>query len=271
MKKVLVAFTPASIPGHVLKFSIGIAKEHNWVLQSIFLVTTPSPLLHPFTDDLALEATETTNVNQADENDKLVNDNIRIFRDYCERAGIHFEEGKYITKDQLIEYSSLADLIITDARITFSNFSLTDVLTDAHCPVCLVSETSAEVKHIIFAYDGSDSSKYAIERFMAVFPKLNQLPAYLVSINPGVEVLEHKEFINQTLPGHFQNYTLQLFEGNVKEVMDNFLKQFPVNAIIVMGAFGRSALSRLFHPSLAKEILNETSATVFIAHETVSG
>jgi nucleotide-binding universal stress UspA family protein len=79
-------------------------------------------------------------------------------------------------------------------------------------------------------------------------------------------VLEHKEFINQTLPEHFPNYYLKLLRGKVKEEMDNFVQQYP-RALVVMGAFGRSALSRLFHPSLAKEVLDETRASVFIAHE----
>jgi nucleotide-binding universal stress UspA family protein len=80
-------------------------------------------------------------------------------------------------------------------------------------------------------------------------------------------VLEHKEFINQVLPDYFSNYTLELLEGNVKKEIDNFVQQYPENTVVVLGAFGRTALSRLFHPSLAKEILNETKATVFIAHE----
>lgn len=267
MKKVLVVFTPTSFPPHVLKFAIDITKEPAGVLHGIFLDDAPVPFHYPFPNDLATTETNLTNESEEAENEKLVLNDIQTFRNFCQREGVSCEAQRNITLEQLIEYSSSADVIITDARIRLYRYSLADLLTDAHCPVCLVSEAAPEVKHIILTYDGSDSARYAIERFMAVFPTWKAVPAYLVSVNPELEVLEHKEFINQTLPHHFQNLTLKLLQGNVKEVMDKFVKQYPEDAIVVMGAFGRSALSRLFHPSLAKEILKETTATVFIAHQ----
>lgn len=259
MKKVLVVFTSA-IPTYVQKFAIDMAKEHAWLLHGIFLDNAASPILYLSPGDIAPEVTN------MQENEKLVDDNMQTFSFNCQTAGVLCEKEKNTTLEQLIKYSSSAEAIITDAHITFFQFSLTTILTDAHCPVCLVSEAASAIKHVILTYDGSNSSKYAIEQFMIVFPKLSELPTYLVSINPELEVLEHKEFINQILPDYFPNYTLKLLEGNVKKELDKFVQQYPDNTIVVLGAFGRTAISRLFHPSLAKEILNETKATVFIAH-----
>lgn len=266
MKKALVVFTQYNFPQPVLTFANSMAKEHAGLLYGIFLDDTPPPLQYPFPSDLAITTTPLTNESEVAQNEQVTLDNIQVFKDNCTTAGIRCEVVKNITQEQLIDFSSSADVIIIDARIRFIRYSLTDLLTQTHCAICLVSAAAAEPENIVLAYDGSDASTYAIRQFIAVFPKLNKLPTYLVSINPELEVLEHKEFINQTLPQHFPNYTLQLLRGKVKEEMDNFVRQYP-GALVVMGAFGRSALSRLFHPSLAKEILEETGATLFIAHE----
>jgi nucleotide-binding universal stress UspA family protein len=265
MKKVLVIFTAQSFGDHVLKFATGMAKQHNWLLSGVFLDDTPPTVQYPFPNDLSFTAAPVSE-KEVVENEQLVLDNIQVFKNYCAAASVQCEEVKDIGYEQLTTYSAEASLMIIDARIRFNRYSLTDLLTNASCPVCLVSTAAAEPQHIILAYDGSKSAKYAIEKFITVFPKLDHLPAFLVSINPELELLEHKEFINQTLPDRFKNYTLKFLRGKVKEEMDNFVKQYPA-AMVVMGAFGRSGLSRLFHPSLANELLAETEATVFIAHE----
>jgi nucleotide-binding universal stress UspA family protein len=266
MKKALVVFTQNNFPQHVLAFANRMAREHAWLLYGIFLDDTPPSLYQPFPDGVAMTGLPLTNESELARNEQVTFENLQVFKDNCATAGISCEVLKNITQEQLIDSSSSAAVIIMDARIRFIQYSLTDVLTQTHCAICLVSATAAEPENIVLAYDGSDAGAYAIRQFMAVFPKLNQLPTYLVSINPDLEVLEHKEFINQTLPDHFPNYTLKMLRGKVKEEMDNFVRQYP-GALVVMGAFGRSALSRLFHPSLAKEVLEETGATVFIAHE----
>lgn len=266
MKKALVVFTQDNFPQHVLTFANRMAKEHGWLLYGIFLDDTPPPLQYSFPTDVAMTTPPLTTESEVAQNEQVTFDNLQLFKNNCTTAGIHCEVLKNITLEQLIDFSSSAAVIIIDAHIRLIQYSLTDVLTKTHCAICLVSAAAAEPENIVLAYDGSDASAYAIRQFVAVFPKLNQLPTWLVSINPELEVLEHKEFLNQTLPEHFPNYTLKLLQGKVKEEMDNFVRQYP-GVLVVMGAFGRSALSRLFHPSLAKEILEETGATVFIAHE----
>jgi hypothetical protein len=92
------------------------------------------------------------------------------------------------------------------------------------------------------------------------------LPAYLVTVNAPLEVVEHKEFINGVVKKHFPRLEMKQLEGKVTEELDRFILQFPRDAFVVMGAFGRSALSRLFQPSVGKKVWEETGASFFIAH-----
>jgi nucleotide-binding universal stress UspA family protein len=47
----------------------------------------------------------------------------------------------------------------------------------------------------------------------------------------------------------------------------SFVRKNDQQTIVVMGAYGRNAVSRLFHRSLSNVVIEETNALVFIMHE----
>jgi len=53
----------------------------------------------------------------------------------------------------------------------------------------------------------------------------------------------------------------------MKDVLADFANKFSDGPMIVMGAYGRSALSRILRQSLANSILEKTKAFLFITHE----
>jgi hypothetical protein len=266
MKQVLVLFTPTGLSAHVLQFAREMATLYQWTLIGVLLDDTiTSDSGYPFPNDLGFTETETTKETEIQEMDKLREANIKIFRDTCSAAGIPYEIERNIQLKQLIELSKAAALILTDSRVEFHRFHLTEILHKSHCPVCLIYISAPEMKYIVLTYDGSDRSKKAIESFIRIFPK-NILPAFLVSVNASLEVVEHKEFVNEVVKKHFPSLEMMQLEGKVTEELDRFILQFPKDAFVVMGAFGRSALSRLFQPSVGKKVWEETGASFFIAH-----
>ena len=65
----------------------------------------------------------------------------------------------------------------------------------------------------------------------------------------------------------FSNLEMVLLSGNTEKKLIEFLDEHTENAIVVMGAYGRSAISLLFNPSLSNVILEQSRTSLFIAHD----
>jgi len=270
MKKILVAVNGIMPAVYVITFAIRVAKQLGCPLQGVFFKGSvePADTQYPFPNDISLTDTAVTKESLEGENSKLLNDYVRLFKDVCLEAGIAYEISIVITLGELLNQSSSADLIIAGADARFPTFSIDKVLAEAYCPVYLVGTKAHAIDKIILAYDGSETSKYAIKKYGELFPHHHHLPTFLVSVNLSpMEILEDKHFLNKWLPKHFSNLTVKELEGNVNDALFTVLQQNPVNTLIVMGAFGRSSVSRFFHPSTANVVLKETGLSLFVAHE----
>ncbi|HZH94378.1 MAG TPA: universal stress protein [Flavisolibacter sp.] len=266
MKKILTIFNGAHNPMHVIRFSMEAAKENGYSIQAVFLDEESSTFDgYPFPNDLSLTEEQVTTETVEEEKARLLANNVRFVEDECAIAGVPCIIERGVSFKGLIAHSETAGFIALDSRAEFEHFDLEDVLIDAHCPVYLVADTAQKIKHVIFAFDGSEMSMYAIQEFTALFPKMNGVKSYLVSVNTEMES-EHEAFIKNLPAAQANNMTVHHLEGAEKEVFIDFLRQYPDDAVVIMGAFSRSALSRMFHKSLATIVLNETRLSLFIAH-----
>ena len=264
MKKILVVFNGINAPWHILRFATSIAKTKDALVQGIFLMD--HEVKDPFPNDLALTETDVTRGTVSEEDAILESHNITMFENICKASGVVCQIEKKALLEELIEQSSQADLVVVDTTPDFQEYSLHDILKDAHCPVCLVSINTPVVEKIILLYNGSASSKFAIERFNDLFPEWLHLPTTLLSINPP-EKFENDDFLNNWLPGHFTQLDIVRLHGNEKKELVNFLNKDPNNVLVVMGAFGRNIISRFFHHSLSNVILDETKVSLFTTHK----
>ena len=66
---------------------------------------------------------------------------------------------------------------------------------------------------------------------------------------------------------HFQNAEYEILHGDAEQELLKYLKTSGENAIVVMGAYGRNALSRMFHQSLSNKVIREAGIPVFITHQ----
>jgi len=266
MKKLMLVLNGMHIPMHVLQFAMDTAKKNGYGIEALFLHEEQSQDLgYPFPNDLALTAETVTSETLAEEQQKLLADNIQFIEHECSIANVPCSIQQRVTLRELVQISASADLLLVDTKATFQNFELNDLFTDAECPVCSVAETAAQLKHIVFAFDGSEGSQYAIRKFAALFPNLPEADVHLVSVD--TDNGKHTEFINDWLTPQYSSLSMHLLSGNEKDALIDFLRQYPDDALVVMGAFGRSALSRLFHPSLATAVLINTRLSLFLAHE----
>ncbi|MFN8299056.1 MAG: universal stress protein [Chitinophagales bacterium] len=277
MKKILAAFDGTKYSEGASRYAMEIAKATNALLVGVFIqdmrylnFTYAYAWDQPFVDFTAIEQ------SQQEEKDKVAL-NIDLFKRACEERGIHHKIhlDKGVPLQELLKESTFADIIIIDENTGFfsvgnttPNVFVKDMLADSHCPVLIVPHHYHYFDKVFLCYDGSPSSVFAIKQFAYLFPEMNDLQTTVVTVNEKSsnhikEGYNFKDLIN----AHFKEAEYQVLHGNPEEELINFLKNNASNAIVVMGAYGRSGLSRMFHQSLSNRVIKDLNVPVFITHQ----
>lgn len=208
--------------------------------------------------------------------DTYCESNIALFKNSCEVRGvnsfIHEDEG--IPIQEVIVESRYADLMIVDISTSFSRQRdvtpskfTKELLSMAECPVIIAPSTFDGVDEIIFTFDGSASSVYAIKQFTYLFPELSDRKAYILNITaPGKSATASNSKLKEWLQAHYtQTDIVVLEDAQVKIRLVEYLLGRK-RSFIVMGAYGRNMLSNLISPSHAKHVLDIINQPVFITH-----
>jgi len=271
MKKLLVAFNATNYSNALAEFAIKIARQSNSVLHAVFLSPSFVPMTYPFPNDLPMaSAGLLSTVEMMEETKKLAEADIQLFKDDCAAHNVActIDQSTNITLEDLIDHSAFTDLILCDAKEELGGISVRDLLVDTHCPVLLVPQKVSSPTTAILCYDESFSSILAMKMYSYLFPEWRELPATVLSINPkGDNGLKHDDYLNDWLPQHFPVLQKQILQGNLQKELVSFIRKNDEHPIVVMGAYGRNAVSRLFHRSLSNIVIEETNALLFIMHE----
>jgi hypothetical protein len=265
MKKILTVFHPSVTAIHIITFAIQFARQHSAAIHAIYLSEGKEPVNsnYPFPNDLSIAEDFSSTEKIVQENSKVMEDNIKVFKKECELNHIPFSFEKNITPEQLIYKTMNSNLLITDSENDFTE----RVLTKIHCPAFITSSDRLPQK-VTLMFDNSLSSKIAIEIYISLFPEFANLPTCLFSINPNKEdEYDMQQYLKEKLQPHFSNLILQISNGNIKNEFKKFLDKLSAPSLAVMGAFGRSALSDFLNPSLARTALKEKNISLFIAHQ----
>ena len=271
MKKILIILNESHIPQQVIKRAIHIAKESNSLLEAVFINDINGLNFgYPFPNDLFLLGEKVRAETRTEESVKLLESLARQFKDECNEQDIEYkiEIDKAVSIKHLINLSSFADLIIADSKSDSDEYSLKDLLADAHCPLLLVSKNAEPIEKIFVAYDGSASSMYAVKMFSYIFPEFKNFAIQFFHIADGnVDAVPHLEAIKSWASKHFVNIKFELIEGTTKTALVQHIRQNSEKAIIVMGAYSGSSVGRLFLKSTAEAVISETNASLFITHQ----
>ena len=266
MKRILIVFETFNYSYDVVNFAIQLAKKDGSHLHMKFLkpLHADDAFNYPFPNDLSLSNEELEGKDK--ENMKLVQADLRIFRDQCEAAGIPYkvETGKVDTIEHVLEESAFVDLILAHASRDMGKYSLKDLLTDTHCPVLLIPTGISQFDNVILAYDGSSSSSLAIKLYAYLFPSFSDKKTWLVNFNEGEKNISN---MVEWLKVHFINSEVYVGSGDIRSGMQKFIEDQNGNSLVVMGAFGRKGIARLLHKSLSYTILEKTKAGIFSMHE----
>lgn len=271
MKKILIILNESHIPQQVIKRAIHIAKETNSLLEAVFINDINGLNFgYPFPNDLYLLGDKVRAETRTAESMRLLESIAKEFKDECNEHSVEhkIEIDKAVSLKHLISLSSFADLIIADSKSDSDEYSLKDLLADAHCPLLLVSKNAEPFNKIFVAYDGSASSMYAVKMFSYIFPEYINFNVHFFQITDGeIDEIAHLGEIKSWATMHFSNIKFELIKGGIKKEMVGHLLDGSEKAIIVMGAYSGSSIARLFLKSTSESVINETNASLFITHQ----
>jgi len=202
--------------------------------------------------------------------------NIRLFREACVCrevvSRVHRDRG--VPRAEIIGESRFADIIVVDPETSFAQRVesiparfVSDILVDAECPVVLSPNSFDRIDEIVFAYNGTASSVFAIKQFTYLFPEYREKNVHVVNVrqedDKSIEdSFKMKEWLNE----HYPQLEFHLLKGGPTDELFGYLLDRK-NAFVVMGAYGRGMISRFFRPSHARLIMRTLNLPIFIAHQ----
>jgi nucleotide-binding universal stress UspA family protein len=202
-------------------------------------------------------------------------ENENAFFDACINRGVTVQvmRNRQTTLEQLVTESRFADMIILDPEISFGanaetvlSHEVEEFIHQAECPVMVAPYTFYGIDEIIFTYDGSKSSVFAIKRFIELFPELSNLKATALQIAEGTAIrFRENTRVIQMIAAHFPNVQFKQLTGKASDQLFSYLIDKNRTAV-VLGAYGRGFSSMMFKPSIARLIVKTLNLPVFISH-----
>lgn len=198
------------------------------------------------------------------------------FTRFCDNHQIltKFETIEVERLEDVYLQSRFADLLILTPdygakpdESALASDNVLNVLKHAECPVFIAPLTAKEPSEIVFTYDGSSSSVFAIKQFTQLFPELNELPVTLLEVKPDYSSeVDFRENIDEYLKTHYRFVNHLVLKGNPEDELFSFLLD-KKQMYIVMGAFGKHFMHSILHRSTATLLLKTTALPVFVSHK----
>jgi hypothetical protein len=132
--------------------------------------------------------------------------------------------------------------------------------------VVVVPESYKYPENNILAYDGSESSVFAIKQFIYLFPELCDNPTVLVTTKVSKEEFgERKSNIQDLVAAHFSSLSFLNLEIDEKKYFSTWISEKKAS-ILVSGAFSRPLISQMLRHSFVEEVIRDHQIPLFISH-----
>lgn len=209
--------------------------------------------------------------------EKITVEKINELKNICSDLGLEMKlkEASGHPGEEVVRESSYADLLLINHDTSFALLGsaetdppvfVKDMLAKAQCPVIVMPETFVRPREIIFSYNGSSSSMYAIRRFTNLFPEYWDMPVTVVYVDEEDKgVIPGEASLKAYLEPHYEDTTYTLLKGSPSSAFLSLLRTRR-DCIVTFGAYGRNPLSRFFHRSDADSILRTLDIPLFITH-----
>lgn len=276
MKKIIAAVDALNFTEEELKSYRYIADKARGELTILFLenIAGESVINAPTLetgfldyDELYTKAVKARKEKAEEKREHLVN----FYRDNDMDVTVRSLPG--IPSLEVIAESRFADLLLIRSDLSFGMLPDTnppeivrELLADAECPLMVIPEKVHHMQEILFAYNGTYSSMYAIRQFTQLFDNLSEVPVKVVYI---IEKEDKKvpsgKLLKEYLSHHYEEVTFLTLEGTPSAEL-LALTMHKKHSVITFGAYGRSKASRFFHRSDSDSLLRTTNIPLFITH-----
>ena len=275
MKKILAAVDALHFSEHELKSYKYIADKARGELTILFLENIAGEAVQYAALESGALDYQAIIAESMEEREKKSKENKKRLQDYYRDNGmdVTVREIPGVPLAEALEESRFADLLLVRNDTTFTILTdsnpprfVKDLLTQAQCPVMVIPETVHYFREILFSYNGTFSSTFAIRQFTQIFDSLSEVPVKVIYITENDErKIPSGKLIKEYLNHHYEDVTYQSLEGKpAAELLAMTLHS--THGVITLGAYGRSAASRFFHRSEAEAILRTANIPIFITH-----
>lgn len=200
--------------------------------------------------------------------------NIENFQRFCEKK-VTVAMVRRLSSDELhrlIDETRFADILVIDPAASTREMEdipsgiVQTLLHQAHCPVMIAPKKFTVPEEVVFCYDSSPSSIFAMKQFTYILPEFDQVKATVVKVNlHNQEPPAEAGALTAWLCRHFAYTEIVALEGNMEEELDIFVTR-KKSPLLVMGAYGRNAASRLLRRSHADYMMEVMDCPIFITH-----
>jgi len=271
MKKIIIPFDGGNFSNGAFSFACRMHEINPILLAGIFL---PKVDFSQFFFFPAAFAGPAYIPMQEDFEEENIENNVEEFVALCKKNNIEYRVHKDLYDSaipQLIKETRFADIMIIGSEVFYTIGTagpieyLKAALHNTECPVMIVPEKFNSPSQIILAYDGSESSVYAIKQFSYLFPELCSLDTILVYSGNEKHNIPDESLIKELASSHFENLTINKISGEDKKNFNEWLMEHS-NPLLISGSFSRSDISELFNKSFVINTIKEHKTPIFIAH-----
>lgn len=273
MRKILIPFDGTQYSQGAINFAKSLNEAERISVTGLFLPLVSMASLWSYADPMT-GATYSPLLEEGSA--ELVDSNIKRFEEFCSKHKIRHQVNKAMydfAMPELRKETRFADLVILGSETFYHNVDgeipgeyLKEALHFAECPVIVVPETYVFPEKNILAYDGSESSVFAIKQFMYLFPELAENPTLLVTTSNAPSDLANQDpDIHGLVSAHFGNISFLNLQIDPKKYFATWMSESK-NSILVCGAFSRSLISQILRQSFVEDVLRDHKIPVFISH-----
>lgn len=277
MKKVLAAFDGLDYSESTQAFALHMAKQLKAHLVGVFLedITRHS---YSVTQVTHYEGDFDQHIQQLNQEDKSEQDQaVHRFEAVCQKEGVPYSvhRDRSIAIQELLHESIYADLLIIDANETLNRYEeipptrfIRDLLSEVQCPVLIVPSNFQPATRVVMLFDGEPSSVFAVKMFSYVLSAGAFKEVEVLSVRPEKDSmhLPDNRLMKEFMKRHFPQAEFVVLKGSAEAGIVDYLAHKPKDTLVVLGAYRRSRMSRLFRPSMADALMNQLQLPLFIAH-----
>jgi hypothetical protein len=276
MKKIILALNADDVNREVVDFACSISALTNSGLTGIFIENNHTQLVPDVKAHPGKQYSESAITCDLPQFKTVIHNRegkAGLFLNACTARGISADVSYCDDMDDLINDSRFADLLIIDPDLKFESQKASpptsfvkNILARSECPVVIAPDHFDGIDEILFAYDGSASSVFAIKQFTYLFNELSDTKAVLLHVNTTDNDDQlHRGKINELIKMHYNINGFRKLYGKPDEELFKYLID-KKNIFVVMGSYGKHRFPHLFERSTADLLLKAVNLPIFITH-----